>query len=101
MGATILQAKTAKRCAKLEIYKKKKTSCVSLLLCLYHTVLVTALPPPFPSNVESACNDSGCEAFQGASNQHCIGDEGGMGEFDKFLQKCPKTFGEDCREAYS
>ena len=35
--------------------------CVSLLLCLYHAVLVTALPPPTPSNVESACNDSGCE----------------------------------------
>ena len=35
--------------------------CISLLLCLYHTFLVTALPPPTPSNVESACNDSGCE----------------------------------------
>ena len=35
--------------------------CVSLLLCLYHTVLVTALPPPTPSNVESACSDFGCE----------------------------------------
>ena len=35
--------------------------CVSLLLCLYHTVLVTTLPPPTPSNVESACNDSWCE----------------------------------------
>ena len=35
--------------------------CVSLLLCLYQTVLVTALPPPTPSNVESAYNDSGCE----------------------------------------
>ena len=35
--------------------------CVSLLLCLYRTVLVTALPPHTPSNVESACNDSWCE----------------------------------------
>ena len=39
----------------------RKMPCVSLLLCLYHTVLVTALPPPTPSNVESACNDSWCE----------------------------------------
>ena len=36
---------------------------VSLLLCLYmyHTVLVTALPLSLLSNLESACNDSGCE----------------------------------------
>ena len=35
--------------------------CVSQLLCLYHTVLVIALPLPPTSNAESACNDSGCE----------------------------------------
>ena len=35
--------------------------CLRVLLCLYHAFLVTALPPPPPSNVESACNDSGCE----------------------------------------
>ena len=32
-----------------------------------------------------------------ASNQHCIGGGGGMHEFAVFLQKCPKTFGQDCR----
>ena len=34
---------------------------------------------------------------KGASNQHCIGGGGEMGEFAGFGGKCPKTFGQDCR----
>ena len=68
--------------------------CVSLLLCLYHTVLVTALPPPTPSNVESACNDSGCEGPFKLTL--LIEGGGGMREFEMFWGKCPKTFGQDC-----
>ena len=71
--------------------------CVSLLHCLYRTVLVTVFLPPPPSNVESACNDSGCEGpFK--STLHW-GWRVGMREFAVFLRKCPKTFGQDCRSS--
>ena len=74
-----------------------KMPCVRLLLCLCHTVLVTALPPPTPSNVESACNDSWCEGpFK--SKLHC--GWRGIREFAVFLRKCPKTFGQDCRYSH-
>ena len=33
---------------------------------------------------------------KGPSNQHCRGGGGGMRESAVFLQKCPKTFGQDC-----
>ena len=61
--------------------------CVSLLLCLYHTVLVTALPPPTPSIVESACNDSGCEEpFKSTLHWGWRGDARICGVFEKVSQ---------------
>ena len=64
-----------------------KTPCVSLLPCLYDTVLVTALPLPLPSNVESACNNSGCEGrFTSTSHSGWSG----MREFAGVLRQ-------DCR----
>ena len=36
---------------------------------------------------------------KGPSNQHCIVGGGGMHEFAGFVQKYPKTFGQDCRKA--
>ena len=57
--------------------------CVSLLLYLYQTALVTALPPPPPRNVESACNV--ILGVKGPSNQHRILGGGGMCEFAVFL----------------
>ena len=75
-----------------------KTPRVSLLPFLYDTVLVTVLPPHPPSNVESACNDSGCEGrFE--STLHGVGGE--MRGFERFLQKCPKSFGQDCSSCMS
>ena len=75
-----------------------KTPRVSLLPFLYDTVLVTALPPHPPSNVESPCNDSGCEGrFE--STLHGVGGE--MRGFERFLQKCPKSFGQDCSSCMS
>ena len=70
-----------------------KMPCVSLLLCLYHTVLVTALPLPLPSNVESTCNDSGWEGpFKSTLHWGWRGDARICG----VLRKCPKIFGQDC-----
>ena len=64
-----------------------KMPCVSLLLCLYHTVLVTALPPPTPSNIESACNDSGCEEpFKSTLHWGWRGDARICGVFAKVSQ---------------
>ena len=61
--------------------------CVSLLLCLYHTVLVTALPHPTPSNVESACSDSGCEEpFKSTLHWGWRGDARICGVFAKVSQ---------------
>ena len=69
--------------------------CVSLLLCLCDTVLVTALPLPPQAMLKAPAMILG---VKGPSNQHCIGGGGGgMREFAVFLQKCPKTFGQDCR----
>ena len=61
--------------------------CVSLLLCLYHTGLVTALPPPTPSNVESACSDSGCgRPFKSTLDWGWRGDARICGVFAKVSQ---------------
>ena len=70
-----------------------KTPRVSLLLCLYHTVLVTALPLLPQAMLKAPAMILG---VKGPSNQHCIGGGGGMREFGVFLRKCPKTFGQDC-----
>ena len=65
----------------------RKMPCVSLLLCLYHTVLVTALPPPTLCNVESTCSDSGCEGpFKSTLHWGWRGDAQICGVFAKVSQ---------------
>ena len=70
-----------------------KMPCVSLLLCLYHTVFVTALPLPPQAMLKVPAMILG---VKGPSNQHCSGGGGEMREFVVFLRKCPKAFGQDC-----
>ena len=70
----------------------KNALCNSVALFISHCF--GHCPPP-PSIVESACNDSGCEVC--FIHIASIGCGGGIGNFAGFLQKCPKTFGQDCR----
>ena len=67
--------------------------CVSLLLCLYYTILVIALPFLRQAMLKAPAMILG---VKGASKQHCIVGGGGMHEFTVFLRKCPKTFGQKC-----
>ena len=68
-----------------------KTPCVSMLPCLYNTVLVTASPSSPKMKVPAMIL-----GVKGASNQHCIEGGVGMREIQGFLRKHPKSFGQDC-----
>ena len=79
----------AKARARLEIGEKTPLYVI-LLLCLYDTVLVTALPTPTPAMLKAPAMILG---VKGVSNQHCKEVEGECENLRGFCESLPSSFG--------